>query len=158
MKKLIAVLSVIFILGGLYLIDFIRAQAYDYQMVSAKPACFVLDGCSTVKMKVRLTKHGKPVKGHSIVIVASNGTLPQSRVTTDGEGIISFKYYPYLYLNDRLTPVEKVVFRFEDESNSLIFTVPAVGIFSFPVEKPEGGSVWEDWQNIGEKEGAAYDG
>lgn len=155
MKKLIIAIIIVAVLGVFYAIDFVVAKSYEFEMVSAKPEVFVADGYSTVKISVKLTKSGKPVEGHSIVIVASNGTLPTARVTTDQDGIISFKYYPYLYLNDKLTPLEDVTFRFEDESNSSVFLIPATAEFRFSVKKPEGDSVMDDWQNLDLSKGEA---
>ena len=148
MKKWIAFAVIVVLLGGLYLVDFIRAKNYEFEFISSSTDVFVADGGSPVRLRFRLVRGGEPVEGHTITIVASNGTLPASRVVTDEDGEIEFRYYTYLYLDDRLTPLEDVVFRLEDESNSLIFMVPVAAEFSFPVEKPEGDTVWEDWEDI----------
>ena len=148
MKKFIAIGVAVVLVLAIYLFDFAVSRQYNFEVVTASTDVIVADGYSTTRMTVKLTKNGKPVSGHIINVVCSNGTLPQSRLVTNADGEISLRYYAYLYLDDRLTPLEDVVFHFEDESNSHIFMVPATFEYTIPAEKPESENVWEDWQNI----------
>lgn len=148
MKKFIAIGVVIALVLAIYLFDFTISRQYEYEVVSSSTDVIIADGYSTTRMTVRLTKNNKPVVGHIINVVCSNGTLPQSRLVTNADGEISLRYYAYLYLDDKLTPLEDVTFHFEDESNSKIFMIPATFEYTIPAEKPESDNVWEDWQNI----------
>lgn len=149
MKKLIAAAICIILLVTLYLIDFGISRKYEYELINTTSETFVADGLSTVRITVKLSKDEKPVEGHTIYIFASNGTLPSSRCVTDADGEFMFRYYPYLYLNDKLTPLEDVTITLRDESNSFFFMVCATEEYTFKVEKPEAESVWDDWENIG---------
>lgn len=145
---LIAAIVIVLALFGAYAYDAVQANAYAYELVGASSETFVADGVSTVRISVKLTKNDKPVEGHTIYMYASNGTLPASRCVTDEDGVITFRYYPYAYLSDELTPLEDVTIYLQDESNSTFFMVSAKGEFVFPVEKPETEEVWRDWQGL----------
>lgn len=135
-------------LGGAYLYDSIEAKKYEYELVKTSSSQIIADGESTVRITVKLSKNDKPVEGHTIYIYASNGTLPASRCVTDADGMITFRYYPYVYLNDELTPLEDVTIYLQDESNSTFFMVNAEAKFTFPVVKSETESVHRDWQDL----------
>lgn len=156
-KKLITVAVCCALLGGVYAVDYGISEQYEYELVHTTAETFVADGQSTVRITVRLTKGGTPVKGHTIYLYVSNGFLPASRCVTDEDGTITFRYYPYLYLNDKLTPLEDVTIYLQDESNSMIFMVPAKAEYTFPTVKPEEDAVREDWQDIktGTEEGGS---
>lgn len=148
MKKWIAVAAAVALCFGLYFADAIRAKEYEYELVSQTNEVIVADGVSPTKFTVRLTKKGKPVSGHTISVVATNGTLRSSRIVTDDNGEIVVTWYAFLYLNDKLTPMSDVTFYFSDEDNSKIITVPAKFSFTVPAEKPQDETKWEDWENI----------
>lgn len=149
MKKRYIVAAIIIIaLVAIYVGEYAVSRQYEFELVSSTSDVIVADGYSNMRITVRLTRNGKPVEGHIINIVCSNGTLPVSRLVTDKDGLIAIRYYAYLYLDDRLTPLDDVVFTLEDESNSAIFMVPAKGQFKFEAKKPEQELIWEDWQNI----------
>lgn len=145
---LIVAAVIILALFGAYGYDVAQANAYEYELVSVSSKTFVADGLSTVRISVKLTRDDKPVNGHTIYLYASNGTLPASRCVTDEDGVITFKYYPYVYLSDELTPLEDVTIYLQDESNSTFFMICAQGKFVFSVEKPETEEVWKDWQGL----------
>lgn len=147
-KKWIVAAACVALLAGAYVADVIRAKQYEYELVDVSSSKLIADGQSTVRITVKLSKDGKPVEGHTLYLYASNGTLPAARCVTDVDGLITFKYYPYVYLNDELTPLEDVTIYLQDESNSLFFMVPAEAWYTFPVVKPENEDVWEDWQNL----------
>ena len=98
MKKKYIVMGIIavFLLGA-YVMDAIRANSYEYELVDTSAETFIADGQSTVRLTVKLSREGQPVEGHTIYIYASNGTLPASRCVTDQDGLITFRYYPYVY-------------------------------------------------------------
>jgi len=148
MKKLIAIGIIAIAVLTTYFVELGVAKKYEFELVSSTSDIIVADGYSSMRVTVRLLKDNKPVEGHTVNIVCSNGTLPAYRMVTDHDGLFTFRYYAYLYLDDRLTPLTDVVFSFEDESNSTIFMVSAKGNVVFKAEKPEEEIVWEDWQDI----------
>ncbi len=148
MRKLIVLLLCAAVLGGLYLFDYVESTYYEYEMVDASSDVIVADGLSTVRFTARLTSGGQPVEGHTIYIYVSNGSLPSSRFVTDSNGEFTFRYYPYLYLNDDLTPLEDITIYMQDESNSVFFMVSAEAEFRYSVIKPEDEGIGEDWQDI----------
>ena len=135
-------------ISGAYLYDVVEANNYEYELVKVSSKKIVADGESTVRISVKLSKDDKPVEGHTIYIYASNGTLPSSRCVTDVDGMITFKYYPYAYINDELTPLEDVTIYLQDESNFTFFMVNAEAEFTFSVIKPEEKEEVRDWQEI----------
>lgn len=147
-KVWFVILVLVLALCGMYAYDAVRASAYEYELVGVSSKTIIADGLSTVRISVKLSKNDKPVEGHTIYLYASNGTLPASRCVTDADGVITFRYYPYVYLNDELTPLEDVTIYLQDESNSLFFMVCAEAEFVFPVEKPETDDVQRDWQDL----------
>lgn len=148
---IIVLFVIIAAIGGAYIYDVVQSNAYEYELVSVSSKTIVADGLSTVRISVKLSRDGKPVEGHTIYLYASNGTLPASRCVTDVDGVITFRYYPYVYLNDELTPLEDVTIYLQDESNSVFFMLCAEAEFVFPVEKPETETSWRDWQNLYEE-------
>ncbi len=152
-KRWIVAAACVALLSGLYVVDTVRAKGYEFELVKTTADTFIADGQSTVRITVKLSKNDKPVEGHTIYIYASNGTLPQSRCVTNVDGEITFRYYPYVYLDDVLTPLEDVTIYLQDESNSLVFMKCAKASFTFKVEKPEGEMEWNDWQDLSPKGG-----
>lgn len=146
--KLLAVGVVLLVLVGLFAVDFSISRQYSYELVAKSDDYVIADGVSSVKLRFALTRHGQPIEGHTIYIYPSNGSLPSSRCVTDEKGYFTFTYYPYLYINDKISPLEDVTFYFQDESNSFFFTVPAKGEYTMDCVKPEAGGMGEDWQGI----------
>lgn len=153
MKKLISLILVLAVFAVLYAVDFFIAKQYSYELLNNSDAVITADGESTVKFRVKLTRNGEPAEGHVIYIFASNGSLPVSRVVTDSDGEFSFRYYPYTYLDKRLTPLEDIKITFQDESNSVFFQVSASRTYSFKTVKPYEEDNWTDWQNLNGNEG-----
>lgn len=153
-KKLIIILSVVVavisVLTGLYINDVKISKQYSYEIVAIKypttEKVIVADGVSSLRIRMKLLKGEEPVANHTIYIFASNGSLPSSRITTAENGWFDFYYYPYLYVNEKVSPLEDVTFTFQDESNSKIFMIPATYSFSIPVVKPDEANNQKDWQ------------
>lgn len=95
-KVWFVVLVLVLVLCGMYAYDAVRANAYEYELVGVSSKTIIADGLSTVRISVKLSKDDKPVEGHTIYLYASNGTLPASRCVTDADGVITFRYYPYV--------------------------------------------------------------
>lgn len=146
--KLIAGGLVIATLGGLYLYDYSAAKQYSFELLLKSDDVIIADGISSVRFRVKLSKDEQPVVGHTIYFYASNGSLPTSRLVTNEQGYITFTYYPYLFVNEKITPLEDVTIYLQDESNSTFFMVPAKWQFTMPVEMPEGIDGGVDWENI----------
>lgn len=146
--KLIIGGSIASLLGGLYLYDAMLANQYQFELVAQSDDTVIADGVSSVRFRVRVSKEDKPVVGHKIYLFASNGSLPNARILTNEAGLITFIYYPYLYVNDKVTPLEDVTITLQDESNSYFFMVPATWKFTIPVEKPTDTLIGVDWENL----------
>lgn len=155
MKKKLIISSIIAIciigiIGGLYLSDVSESKKYNYEIVAVKyPSddnVIIADGVSSLRIRMKLTKNNDPIGGHTIYIYTSNGSLPQSRIVTSENGWFDFYYYPYLYVNEKVSPLEDVTFYFQDESNSKVFLIPATYQFTIPVVKPEESNNRYDWE------------
>lgn len=155
MKKKIMISSILIalsisIIGGLYLNDVNEAKKYAYEVIAIKyptsEKVVIADGLSSVRIRMKLSKYGQPVGGHTINIFASNGSLPSSRVVTAENGWFDFYYYPYLFVNEKVSPLEDVTLYFQDESNSKVFLVPASYELVLPVVKPEESNNQYDWE------------
>ncbi|MBQ9480847.1 MAG: Ig-like domain-containing protein [Clostridia bacterium] len=151
-KKTLAIIisaaAMILLSAAAYIVDFIIARGYRFEVIAASAEEIVADGTSSVKIRVKLSRGGAPVEGHTVYVVASNGSLPSSRLVTDENGYITFVYYPYLYVNEKVSPLEDVTFKFQDESNSKIFMIPATGEYTMKAVKPDEAGLTEDWQGL----------
>ncbi len=156
-KKTIIALSIFFAiiltLGILYIRDYSLSKKYNFELVAVKyptqDKVIIADGVSSLRMRVKLTdKEGNAIEGHTIYIYASNGSLPTSKVVTNSSGYIDFYYYPYLYVNEKVSPLEDVTIYFQDESNSKVFLVPAKWSYTIKAVKPLESSNQYDWQGI----------
>lgn len=146
--KLILTGVVASLLGGCYIFDAVEASRYDFELIAQSDDYVIADGVSSVRFRVQVTRDEVPVVNHKIYLFASNGSLPNSRMLTNDRGQITFMYYPYLYVNDKVTPLEDVTITLQNESNSYIFMVPATWKFSIPVEKPTDTLIGVDWENL----------
>lgn len=155
MKKKIIISSIIIvcligIIGGFYLSDVSESKKYNFEIVAIKypsdDKVIIADGLSSLRIRMKLTKNNEPVSGHTIYVFTSNGSLPQSRIITSENGWFDFYYYPYLYVNEKVSPLEDVTFNFQDESNSKVFLIPASYQFTIPVVKPEESNNQYDWE------------
>lgn len=152
-KKSLIIKSIIFssvalILGGLYATDYVVSKQYDFELVAKSDDVIIADGVSSVRFRVKLSKDGEPVANHKIYFYASNGSLPTNRLITNENGLITFTYYPYLFVNEKVTPLDDVNFYFQNESNSFFFMVPATWSFTMPVEKPDEYDNVVDWEHL----------
>ncbi len=135
-------------IGGLYFTDHLIAKQYSFALIAQSHDYIIADGVSSVRFRVELRKDNQPVPDHKIYFYASNGSLPTSRLVTNENGYITFTYYPYLYVNDQVTPLEDVTIYLQDESNSYFFMVPAAWDFTIPVVKPDDAQIGVDWENL----------
>lgn len=133
-------------IGVTYALDYAQSTKYSFELVKISSTSVVADGKSTIKGRVCLKKKGNVVEGHTIYIFTSNGSIPTSRLVTDAKGIITFTYFSFLYINDKISPLNKVDITFQDESNSTVFMVPATWTITLPSTKPEGYQITTDWQ------------
>ena len=141
--------AVLLLIAACAIFDFAVSRQYAFEvLLSEEKRMTVADGKSALRIKVRLTKGGKAVEGHNIYLFASNGSLPASRCVTDEEGCISFYYYPYLYVNDKVTPLEDVTITMQDESNSKVFMISARSSFTVRILKSDETQDIDDWQSI----------
>lgn len=134
------------VIGITYAVEYAISTQYEFELVKISSTTVVADGKTYIRGRVRLSKGGEPVSGHTIYVFPDNGTVPTSRIVTNSSGLITFTYYPYLYINDVVSPLQKVTITFQDESNSKIFLVPATWSIKLESEKPSGYSVTTDWE------------
>ena len=86
-RTLIAVLAIVLVFGAFALFDTVRAQTYTIEVVSLTPEKPVADVRQQVQIKLRVTKKGKGVEGHSLFAISKNGgTFKGNRAETDEEG------------------------------------------------------------------------
>lgn len=125
MKRTLTILLIVaVILGGLAAFDVMRAQTFDISVVSVSPEKPVADVRERVQIKILLSRHGKPVKGHSLFAIPKNGgALKGNRVETDENGLAMFVYCPYT--ETKLQPAKPVTIEVIDESNSVFFEINA---------------------------------
>lgn len=153
-KKMIIILSTVLVIIIsiliLFLYDLSASKKYKYEVVAIRyptsEKVIIADGVSSLRIRMKLTKDDKPVENHTIYVYASNGSLPSSRMVTSSNGWFDFYYYPYLYVNEKISPVDDVTFYFQDESNSKFFMIPASYEMTIPVVKPAESQNRYDWQ------------
>ena len=113
-KKLIALFAVVVLLLACWGYDALRVREFSVELVEATP----------VSVTLRVTRGGEPCGGHVLLGKSQNGgSFKAKRVTTDGDGVARFTYYPYL--KSRLNELNDVTLTFADESNSVLIAVPA---------------------------------
>lgn len=123
-KVFAALIIVIVLLAAMYGFDYVRAQSFDIEVLSISPEEPVADGETPVSITVRLTRFGKPVKGHYMFMIPMNsGTMQKNRGQTDENGCVDYVYYPYRA--SVLMPAQTVTLRVYDESNSIFVVVNA---------------------------------
>lgn len=135
-------------IAAVYFAEWLTARSYSFEIVAQSADEIVADGVSSVKFRVRLTRGEAPVSGHTIYLFASNGSLPSSRCITDENGLITFTYYPYLYVDEKVSPLEDVTIYLQDESNFRLILVPASWNFTVKAVKPAESGEVRDWQGI----------
>lgn len=123
-KKLIALFAVVVLLLACWGYDALRVREFSVELVEATPSPAVADGQTPVTVTLRVTRGGEPCGGHVLLAKSMNGgSFKAKRVTTDGDGVARFTYYPYL--KSRLNELTDVTLTFADESNSVLIAVPA---------------------------------
>lgn len=121
-RTLIAVLAIVLVFGAFALFDTVRAQTYTIEVVSLTPEKPVADVRQQVQIKLRVTKKGKGVEGHSLFAISKNGgTFKGNRAETDEEGVASFIYIPFSATS--LQPARPVTISVIDESNSVFLEI-----------------------------------
>ena len=118
-RTLIAVLAIVLVFGAFALFDTVRAQTYTIEVVSLTPEKPVADVRQQVQIKLRVTKKGKGVEGHSLS--KNGGTFKGNRAETDEEGVASFIYIPFSATS--LQPARPVTISVIDESNSVFLEI-----------------------------------
>lgn len=144
-KKLIVIAAIVAVLGAGALIDLGVSKAYKIEFVSVArldengqpvadgeipAACGIADGSTVVQFVVRLTRHGKPVSGHTLYVRTNRNVL--ERTDTDAEGQVVIHYRCY-----RGGAVSPVVLTVRDEDNSVFVFVPAEASYTLPMVKGE---------------------
>ena len=147
LKKLFIIIGivVIFLVGGI--VDLIISKTYDFEFVSverlveegAEPALDkdgnvipddwgIADGQTYVRFVIRLTRNGKPVKGHTLYIKTNRNVL--GRMTTDEDGLVVVDYRCY---KGTAGNVKDIVLTVRDEDNSVFIFVPRTESYTLPM-------------------------
>lgn len=122
-----AILAALF--GVLYLFDFLWAQSYKIELVSRTPEIAIAD-LEDVTFTVRLTRGGKPVAGHNLVVIAQRANKFKSyRETTDENGEAEFVYYTTKFSIAEKGDSVTTNITVQDEDNSIFIAVSAKLVF-----------------------------
>jgi hypothetical protein len=138
---------VVLVVAAMFVFDSVRAKTFHLKVIEMSPNPAVADGQTPVEMTVKLVNlTGKPVKGHAIYALATNGGMFHStREITDGNGVVKFTYYPYKASN--ITELKDAVLDFIDESNSIFIEIGTKTETSLALTKPETKKVSSDLLN-----------
>lgn len=123
-RLLIITLSIALLFGGMYTFDYFRAKSFELIVEEINPEKPVADVRNQVTVKIKLTRKGQPVQGHTLFALPLNGgTMKGNRAVTDENGIAVFTYIPYTATT--LQPARDVRVAVIDESNSIFIEVNA---------------------------------
>ena len=137
-KKLIMTSIFVAIIAVFFAVDYLISLRYQIEFVSLTPNPAYADGETPVKIRVRVTKGGAPVEGHTMSALSLNGgRFDAYRILSDENGEAEFTYFPYLA--SALVPAQDVTIQVRDESNSVFIAVPAKTLFELPLKMPEAG-------------------
>jgi hypothetical protein len=130
-RKFLGFLIFCAVAGALFLFDFGRSKLFSIELVEVNPSPIPADGTSTVVLKVRLTRNGRPVEGHDLYALSlDGGNFAAYRINTDDSGEAVFTYHPYRVSST--FPVKDIRFNIRDESNSVFFEINAENTFTVP--------------------------
>ena len=156
LKKLCVIVGIVVVLLVGALVDLIISKTYDFEFVSVErlteagaetvldkdgnviPSDWgIADGRTYVRFVIRLTRNGKPVKGHTLYVKTKRNVL--GRVTTDENGLVTVDYRCY---KGREGNVKDVVLTVRDEDNSVFVFVPTTESYTLKMAevKLESGS------------------
>lgn len=136
-KALIGVLIFCMIIGGLSLFDYLRSRSVLTELVSITPETVEADPNQAVSITVKTTKHGKPLAGHDIsALVVGSGNLKQDQLRTGADGIVTFIYYPYRYLEGMYEDMDVTII-IRDISDSVFIAIQNPLTVTLHVTKPE---------------------
>lgn len=132
LKKYLALLIVIAIVGVFSIVDLVNAKSYDMTLVSAYTTentekdpnknyfSYYGEPYVTLEMSVRVTKKDKPCKDHVIAAVGENGTIFASRNVTDENGIVTFQLSVNFVEDDEEEKIQAGAYFFEESSAYVI--------------------------------------
>ncbi len=145
-KKLIVIAAIIAVLGVGALIDLGISKSYKIEFAQVVrldennepvedgeiPANVgIADGSTRVRFVIRVTRHGKAVKGHTLYVKTNRNVL--ERTTTDEDGQIVVDYRCYRASAGKVSPIILTV---RDENNSVFVFVPAEASYTLEMTKP----------------------
>lgn len=135
MKKILIILAVVAVLAALFGVDCLTRDSYRLELLSVEPQPAVADGETPVQITAKLTRHDKPVQGHTLYVLPQRGSFYSARVVTDENGTATFTYYPYLA--NSFIEAKPVSVEIYDEDNSVFIYVPVTLAFEIDLIQPE---------------------
>lgn len=106
-----------------YLFDYLWAKTYTVEVVSVSDENPVASNDERVEIVVRVTHFGKPMSGHVIFALPSDGRMLAFTTLTDEDGVANLTYIPYTA--NAFLPVHDVEIRIRDQSNSVFWEINA---------------------------------
>jgi hypothetical protein len=135
-KKFLGVLVFCAVTGVLFLFDLGRSKLFSIELLEVNPSPIPADGTSTVTLRARLTRGGRPVEGHDLYALSlDGGNFAAYRINTDNAGEAVFTYHPYRV--SATFPLKDIRFNIRDESNSFFFEINAENTFTVPAIEVE---------------------
>lgn len=138
MKKGFIIFAILLLLvGSAALYDYIRAQGIDLEVVSVTPEKITADPAAPVTIVVQAKRDGKPLTGDDLRgMIIGAGNLKADTITVDGDGKVSFLYYPYRYVKG-LTEESDVQLEIRDISDSVFIAIQKPLLVTLHVQKPD---------------------
>ena len=125
---------VVLLLAGT-VFDYFRSQTVSIELVSVSPETVVADSSVPVDVTLRVSKRGKLAIGDDIAALVE-GSMSANKARVDENGLVTFRYYPYNYLEGVNEP-GTVTLVFRNVSDSVFIGVPKRIRVTLDVEKPE---------------------
>ncbi|MBO6262824.1 MAG: hypothetical protein J6N93_00945 [Clostridia bacterium] len=121
--KYIVAAAIIAVFSAFYLFDYLRAKTFTVEVVSVSDENPVASNDERVEITIRVTHFGKPVEGHVIFALPSDGRMLAFTTLTDEDGVATMTYVPYTA--NAFLPVHDVEIRIRDQSNSVFWEINA---------------------------------
>ena len=140
MKKIakwLVLLAIVLLLLAGTVFDYCRSQTVSIELVSISPETVLADSSIPVDITLRVSKRGQLAVGDDIAaLVEGKGSMSGNKARVDENGLVTFRYYPYTYLEGVNEP-GTVTLVFRNVSDSVFIGIPKRIRVELDVEKPE---------------------
>lgn len=131
------ILTIVVLLLAGTVFDYFRSKTVSIEVVSISPETVVADSSIPVDITLRVTKRGKLAVGDDIAaLVEGKGSMSANKSRVDENGLVTFRYYPYNYL-EGINEAGTVTLVFRDISDSVFIGIPKRIRVDLDVEEPE---------------------